>query len=46
MIGVGCEKGTPYFDGRRLVLDGGMTPELVLATTELVPRSIAEGGGK
>ncbi len=33
-----------YFDGRRLVLGGGqMTRELVLATTELVPRSIAEG---
>ena len=37
------ERNAKYFDGRRLVLDGGMTPELVLATTELVPRSIAEG---
>ena len=41
------DRNATYFDGRRLVLDGGgMTPELVLATTELVPRSIAEGGGK
>ena len=40
------ERNAKYFDGRRLVLDGGMTPELVLATTELVPRSIAVGGGK
>ena len=37
------DRNAKYFDGRRLVLDGGMTPELVLATTELVPRSIAEG---
>ena len=27
-----------YFDGRLLVLGGGLTPELVLATTELAPR--------
>ncbi len=26
-----------YFDGRLLVLGGGLTPELVLATTELAP---------
>ena len=38
------ERNAMYFDGRRLVLDGGgMTPELMLATTELVLRSIAEG---
>lgn len=32
------------FDGRYLVLAGGLTPEFVLATTELVPRpSVGEG---
>ena len=40
------ERNAQYFDGRRLVLDGGLTPELVLITTELVPLSIAVGGGK
>ncbi|MYA63557.1 MAG: hypothetical protein F4139_03845 [Gemmatimonadetes bacterium] len=28
-----------YFDGKNLILAGGITPELVLATTELVPRT-------
>ncbi|MDE2875981.1 MAG: hypothetical protein OXU69_15895 [Gemmatimonadota bacterium] len=32
------------FDGRYLVLDGGWTPELVLARTELVVRPVGEEG--
>lgn len=32
------------FDGRYLVLDGGWTPELVLARTELVVRPVGEQG--
>ena len=35
-----------YFDGRNLILTGGITPELVLATTELVPRPRTEGDGR
>ena len=32
------------FDGRYLVLDGGWTPELVLARMELVVRAVGEEG--
>jgi len=35
-----------YFDGRHLILGGGLTPELVLATTELVPRPSTGGEGR
>ena len=35
-----------YFDGTNLVLAGGLTPELVVATTELVPRPSTGGGGR
>lgn len=38
------DRNAAFFDGKHLVLDGGLTPELVLATTELVPRSLADGG--
>lgn len=33
-----------FFDGRHLILDGGLTPELVLATTERVPHQVDEEG--
>ena len=35
-----------HFDGSHLVLGGGLTPELVLARTELVPRPSTGGGGR
>ena len=35
-----------YFDGKHLVLGGGLTPELVLARTELVPRPSAGGDAR
>ena len=35
-----------YFDGKHLILGGGLTPELVLARTELVPRATTGGGGR
>ncbi len=35
-----------YFDGKHLVLGGGLTPELVLATVELVPRPTAGGDAR
>ena len=35
-----------YFDGRHLILGGALTPELVLAKTELVPRATTGGGGR
>ena len=35
-----------YFDGTHLILGGGLTPELVLATTELVPRPTPGGDAR